>query len=126
MIPRVEHIGRPAQSSWPRKFRRWLRDFFGSDYVRLLERDLLQSRLERDRAQAEAKAMQERLVEVLAQVKGVPLRAFPQPASDKPAKSSIPPTRWQEIQAQAIAENARAEAEDAKQETGDKLVVEAN
>jgi hypothetical protein len=126
MIPRVEHIGQPAQLSWPRKFRHWLNDLFGSNYVRLLERDLLQSRLERDRAQSEARAMQERLVEVLAQVKGVPLRAFPQPSAEKSAKPAIPPTRWQEIQAQAIAENARAEAEDAKNAEKEKSAVQEN
>ena len=117
MIPRVEHIGQPSQSSWPRKLRRWLNDLFGSDYVRLLERDLLQARLERDRAQAELKATQERMLEVMAATKGIPWRpviAAEQKAA-KPAAS--PPTQWQQIQAEAIAENARAEAEDEKKKS---------
>ena len=114
MIPRVEHIGQPSQSSQPRKFRRWLNDLFGSDYMRLLERDLLQARLERDRAQAELKATQERMLEVMAATKGIPWRPM-MPAEQKATKSAaIPPTKWQQIQAEAIAENARLEAEDAE------------
>ena len=117
MIPRVEHIGQPAQSSWPRRARRWLTDLFGSDYVRLLERDLLQARLERDRARNDADMYQQRLVEVLASVKGVPLRPMI-PQDQVPVKKTpLPPTNWQAIQAQAIAENARAEEEEAKAAT---------
>jgi hypothetical protein len=114
MIPRVEHIGQPSQFSWPRKLRRWLNDLFGSDYVRLLERDLLQARLERDRALAEMKATQERMLEVMAATKGIPWR--PVIAAEQKAAKPVPPTQWQQIQAEAIAENARAEEEDRKKQ----------
>jgi hypothetical protein len=115
MIPRVEHIGQPSSSSWPRKLRRWLDDLFVSDYVRLLERDLLQARLERDRALAEMKATQERMLEVMAATKGIPWRPVIA-AEQKAAKPATPPTQWQQIQAEAIAENARAEEEDRKKQ----------
>lgn len=110
----IEHIGQPSQSSWPKRFRRWLNDLFGSRYAQLLERDLLQARLERDRALADLKATQERLVEVLAVSKGMPWRPV-SPSVTEPTKAAaaqVPPTRWQQMQAEAIAENARAEAEE--------------
>ena len=100
--------------SWPRRARNFWRDLFGSRLILLLERDLLQARMERDRAQSELKAAQERLLEVMAATKGIPWRA-PMAQDKAPAKATaIPPTQWQRIQAQAIEENARLEAEDAK------------
>jgi hypothetical protein len=74
----------------------------------------LQLRLERDRLFADLKANQEKLIEVLATVKGIPLRQ-PIQAAEK-TSSAIPTTSWQKIQAEAIAENARAEAEDAEKQ----------
>lgn len=114
MIPRVEHIGQPSQSSWPRKLRRWLNDLFGFDYVRLLERDLLQARLERDRTLADLKATQERLLETMAATKGIPWRPVSAVEQKAGKPATTPPTRWQQIQAEAIAENARLEQEDYK------------
>jgi hypothetical protein len=113
MISRIEHIGQPSQSSWPKRLRRWLNDLFGSRYAQLLERDLLQARLERDRALLDLKATQERLIEVMAATKGIPWRPVI-PAEIKKNPTVIPPTQWQQIQAEAIAENARLEAEDAE------------
>jgi hypothetical protein len=114
MNPRIEHIGSALQLSRPKRFRRFLSDLFGSKYAQLLERDLMQARLERDRAQMELKATQERLVEVLAASKGIPWRpVVPAPAGAAAKPAAVPPTRWSQIQADAIAENARLEAEDA-------------
>ena len=113
MIPRLEHIG--SDLSWPRKLRRWWNDLLGSRYCQLLERDLMQARLERDRALADLKATQERLVEVLAASKGIPWRPLTPPEREKEAKlTSIPPTRWQETLNAAIQENAKAEEDDRK------------
>ena len=108
---KVETVG---QASWPRRVRRFFVDLLGSDYVRLLERDLLQSRLERDRALTELKACQERMFEVMAVTKGIPYRA---PIVEAKKPSVMPkPTRWQEVQAAAILENARLEESEAPKE----------
>jgi hypothetical protein len=116
MIPRVEHIGQQNSSSWPRRLRRWLSDLFGSDYVRLLEKDLLQARMERDRALADLKATQDRLLETMAATKGIPWRPL-NPTEKPPLKPEpVPQTRWQGIYAQAMAENAKAEEEDRKKQ----------
>jgi hypothetical protein len=114
MIPKIEHIGQSSSASWPKRIRRWLDELFASQYDQLLERELLQLRLERDRLFADLKANQEKLIEVLATVKGIPLRQ-PIQAAEK-TSSAIPTTSWQKIQAEAIAENARAEAEDAEKQ----------
>lgn len=113
MIPRVEHIGQVV--SWPRRIRSIWRDLFGSRMLLLLEHDLLRMRMERDALQRELKATQERLLEVMAATKGIPWR--PLQLSEKPeakAAVKVPATRWQQVQAEAIAENARLEAEDAE------------
>jgi vacuolar-type H+-ATPase subunit I/STV1 len=123
MISRIEHIGQPSQSSWLKRFRRWLHDLLGSSYAQLLERDLMQARLERDRAQSELKATQERLIEVLAASKGIPWRPVIPAETNATKPASVPATRWQQIQAEAIAENARREAEDA--ENADKVRAQA-
>lgn len=110
----VEHIGQSSSRSWLRKVRGWLRDLLGSEYVRQLERDVLHLRVERDRELSRSHQLQERLLEVMAQTKGIPWR--PLLGAEKPEGKGAPtiaPTRWQQIQAEAIAENARLEAEDA-------------
>jgi hypothetical protein len=117
MISRVEHIGQPAQAGWPKRLRRFWSDLFGSAYVRLLERDLVQARLERDRAQTELRATQERLLETMAATKGIPWRPVVSPTNaPEKEKADVRPTfgmtSWQHIQAEAIAENARLEAEE--------------
>lgn len=112
MIPRVEHIGQSSSVSWPKRFRRWLSDLFGSRYAQLLERELLQARLDKDRQIAELRADRDRLMVALMAVKGVPLAPIlPAPVrSNEPKKTELPQTNWQRLQAEAIAENARAEA----------------
>jgi hypothetical protein len=110
----IERIGQPSQSSWPRRFRRWLNEMFGSDYVRLLERDLVQARIERDRAQMDLKATQERLLEVMAATKDIPWRPIAPQEKTTAKPVTIPQTNWQQLQAQAIEENVRLEAEEAK------------
>ena len=112
MIPQVEHIGAPT---WPRRVRLWFNDLFGSRYVKQLERDLVQARLDRDRAWSEMKAAQERLLEVMAATKGIPIRPFlPPDGKPKALSAALPPTRWEQVQAAAIAENAKAEEEERK------------
>lgn len=114
MIPRIEHIGQSSSSSWPKRLRRWLNDLFGSKYAQLLERELLQARLEKDRAIAELKAERDRVLEALMATKGVPLRMPAPVTASEPKSPVIPRTNWQRLQAEAIAENARLEEEDAK------------
>lgn len=115
MMPRIEHIGSQANAGGPKRFRRWLTELFGSSYTNLLERDLLQARLERDRAQNELTRANDRLINALAAMKNIDLPRIVMQEQGKTAKTaSLPPTTWQQIQAQAIADNAKAEEEDFK------------
>jgi hypothetical protein len=118
MIPRVEHIGQPASASWPKRFRRWLEDLFGSKYAQLLEREIVQLRLERDRAQCDLKATQERLVEVLATTKGIALRipTTVTPGTGKQTAPSIPLSTWQQTVAAEQEKIAREEAAEREKE----------
>lgn len=114
MISRVEHIGQTQSASWPKRLRRWLSDLFGSKYAQVLERELLQTRLDKDRQIAELRGERDRLLAALMASKGIPFRQAPSATSASDVKATaIPQTNWQKIQADAIAENARAEAEDA-------------
>lgn len=115
MIPRVEHIGQASSASWPKRARRWLGDLFGSKYAQHLERELLQVRLDKDRQIETLRAERDSLLQALMATKGIPIR-MPAPATVSETKPAVlPQTNWQKIQADAIAENARQEAEEAKQ-----------
>lgn len=115
MIPRVEHIGQVSSASWPKRARRWLGDLFGSKYAQHLERELLQVRLDKDRLIETLRAERDSLLQALMATKGIPLRMpIPVAASEANKPAAIPTTNWQRLQAEAIQENARQEAEDAK------------
>jgi len=110
----VELIGRP---SWPKRARQFLRELFGSHLVAHLERELMQAKLERDKTIAELRAENRELLNRLLSVKAiVPIAGMPA-GSALPHKTALGPTRWEQLQAKAIEDNARAEAEDAAKQT---------
>ena len=110
MIPKVEHIGQNV--TWAQRVRRFFAELFGSRYCALLERELIQLRVERERALAELKATQDRLVLVLSEMKGVRMQ---EPIPFQPMKSAVlGPTKWEQIYAKAIEDNAKAEAAEEK------------
>lgn len=112
----VEHIGQPSSLGWPRRLRRVMSDLFGNRYVERLERELLQVRLDKDKQIAELTKERDTLLNAVLQTKGVTVR---QPII-APTSTGIPRnvaqsgTSWQALQARAIEENAKAEAEDAQ------------
>jgi hypothetical protein len=107
MIP-IETMGRP---SWPKRVRQFLGELFGSRYIAHLERELLQAKVERDRVISELRAENRELLNRLLAASRIAPVITARPDDGK--KTSLPPTRWEQIQAQAIADNARAEAEEA-------------
>lgn len=108
MIP--ETIG---AVSWPKRLRQFLADLFGSSLVAHLRQELIQAKLERDRVIADLRAENRELLNKLLASKGIaPIIQSPQVQT----KTTLGPTRWQQIQAEAIQENARLEAEEAKKE----------
>lgn len=107
MIP-VEHIGRP---SWPKRVRQFLRELFGSHLVAHLERELMQAKLERDKVISELREENRELLNrLLAANRIAPVIAH---ATDAKPRTPLGPTRWEQLQAKAIEDNARAEAEEA-------------
>jgi hypothetical protein len=109
----VQHIGR---ASLPKRVRAWLNDLLGSAYVAHLERELLQAKVERDRIIGELRTENRELLNrLLAMSRVAPIV----PARTEPTnKATAPgPTAWQQLQAQAIADNAKAEAEELAQKT---------
>ena len=107
----VELIGQP---SWPKRARQFLRELFGSYLVAHLERELIQAKLERDKVIAELRAENRELLNRLLAAQRIPPVITHSGGDTKSAKPALPPTRWEQIQAKAIEDNARAEAEEAK------------
>jgi hypothetical protein len=118
MIPRIEHIGSPSAASLAKRLRRWLSDLFGSRYAQLLERELLQTRLDKDRQIAELRADRDRLLEALMAVKSIPMRvaSLPVPGAADGKTSATIQTNWQRLQAEAIAKNAADEEKERQTE----------
>ncbi len=106
----VEHIGQ--HPSWPKRVRQFFVDLLGSTYVAHLERELLQAKVERDRVIAELRAENRELLNRLLAAKQIaPVLTATNPPDAKKYFSG--PSRWEQLQAKAIEENARAEAEEA-------------
>lgn len=105
----VQTIGR---KSWPKRVRAWLNDLFGSAYVAHLERELLQAKLERDRVIADLRAENRDLLNrLLAANRIAPIITPKLDSNKKPAAIT---SNWEQLRAQAIADNAKAEADEAK------------
>lgn len=108
----VEHMGRAPSVSWAKRARRFLSDLFGSRYTAFLERELVQVRLEKDRMIADLTRRNEQLLDqLLAARSGLPFVPKDQPQVSR-APGAVPLTSWQQVQAKAIEENARAEQEE--------------
>lgn len=98
--------------SWPKRVRAFLSDLFGSSLVAHLRQELVQAKVERDRVIVDLRAENRELLNrLLAANRITPLIA----PTDQTKKPSVGPTRWEQMQAKAIAENAKAEAEELAQ-----------
>lgn len=116
MVASIEQIGQSV--SWPRRIRKFFGELFGSRLVERLERELLQVRLDKDKQITELTKERDTLLNAVLQTKGITVR---QPIN-APTMTGIPkpitgPTTWQTLQAQAMEENAKAEAAEKSKES---------
>lgn len=95
-----------------KRMRQWLSDLFGSRYAKFLERELMQVRLESAKTIADLKQERDELIGKLLEVKGIPIVKQMVPLPQPSISNGQAFKTWARIQAEAIEENAKAEAEE--------------
>lgn len=121
----VHHIGqRPASLSWGKRFRRFWEDLFEPRALRLVEAELLNVRLEKNR---QIEALRAENSELKAKIEKLELAVWPLSSRagqsyvasmtppTAPLKISQPRSTWEQLVQQRIEENQRLDQEEAAQ-----------